>query len=222
MPKSAEVHNESVIGENLLAAKTKTSSKAAKEKKAEAKPKLKFDRHKVLFFSFLAIFILGANLLAIGLIYKAYLNTTLSFEVAPVTQLDISQRRSTPVRVEIPSQSIDLPIFEAKIVKGIWETSEKGATHLDTSARPGESGNTVIYGHNLLRLFGRIQRMKDGDLITVRTQDGGSYTYVVTQTQVVKPNQIDVVLPTKYEVLTLYTCTGFLDSQRFVIHAKPV
>src|SRR5258708_24474931 len=141
MPKSVETLKESVIGRNILAPQLKTSpkklpkiSKEKTEPKTEveqpnAKLKLaKFDRRKLFFFFFLALFILGANLLILGLIYKAYRNTILSFEVSPVAQIDISQRKTIPVRVEIPSQNIDLPIFEAKIVSGIWETSQEGAT----------------------------------------------------------------------------------------------
>src|SRR5579859_3304153 len=108
MPKSVEAVKESIIGENLLALKAETSLKTSPKKspkipkektepkrkpKLELKAKLKLNRRKLLFFFFLALFILGANLLVLGLIYRAYRNTILSFQVSPVAQIDISQRK---------------------------------------------------------------------------------------------------------------------------------
>lgn len=114
-----------------------------------------------------------------------------------------------------------MPITEASISQGVWQVSETGASHLSSSESPGKKGNIIIYAHNLTRLFGPIVNVKKGDLIMVRTKKA-LYTYVVEKTYTVSPDQIELLLPTKSEVLTLYTCTGFLDSKRFVIQARPI
>ncbi|SRR5258708_4699841 len=173
------------------------------------------------FIFFVLLFVIGTNMLIAGGFYYAYRKTILSFKVVPITTVQLSQRRGVPTRVQIPSQNIDLPITEASIQDGVWQTSQTGATHLDTSARPGESGNVVIYGHNLLRLFGKIRGLKAGDKILVSTSEGKNIEYTVNSTEVVKPDNVEAVLPTTYEILTAYTCTGFLDSQRFVVKATP-
>ncbi len=173
------------------------------------------------FILFFVLFVIGANMLALAGMYQLYRKTILSFKVAPVTTVSLAQRRGLPTRVEIPTQHIDLPITEAAIKDGVWETSQTSATHLNTSARPLEAGNVVIYGHNLLRLFGKIRGLKKGDSIIITTNEGKRVEYKVDDTLTVKPDNVEPVLPTTHEELTLYTCTGFLDSERFVVQASP-
>ncbi len=176
-------------------------------------------KRKMIFF--MVLFVVGINMIVIGALYNLYRQTILSFQAVPVTTFSLNQRTPIPIRVQIPSQKIDLPITEAAIHNGVWDTSQTSATHLDSSARPAEQGNIVIYGHNLVRLFGKIRGMKKGDAISVISQDGTVHHYVVDLTETVKPDDIQVVLPTSREELTLYTCTGFLDTLRFIVKAKP-
>jgi len=35
------------------------------------------------------------------------------------------------------------------------------------------------------------------------------------------PSDTTYLLPTKVEILTLYTCTGFLDSKKLIVRAMP-
>jgi sortase (surface protein transpeptidase) len=51
--------------------------------------------------------------------------------------------------------------------------------------------------------------------------EGKTAKYIVSETKRVLPNAVEEVLPTDHEVVTVYTCTGFLDSQRFVVKALP-
>lgn len=52
--------------------------------------------------------------------------------------------------------------------------------------------------------------------------DGTTRTFTIDQTAVISPTQASVVNPTLDTRLTIYTCTGFLDTKRFVVVAKPV
>jgi LPXTG-site transpeptidase (sortase) family protein len=47
-------------------------------------------------------------------------------------------------------------------------------------------------------------------------------TYKIVSRSIVKPDAIEIALPTSIETLTLYTCVGLFDSQRLVLHAEPV
>lgn len=171
---------------------------------------------------YLSLLFLGLTMMIGGGFYWLYRQTILSFKVAPVYQVTAEARGSEPQRVTINSVNIDLPITPAHIVGGVWETSDTTATHLITSARPGEKSNIVVYGHNRSHLFKALHDLKEGETITLTTEDGNQYQYLVSTKTVVTPDQIEVVLPTEKEELTLYTCTGFLDSKRLVVKATPI
>lgn len=128
--------------------------------------------------------------------------------------------RPTPLRIIIPSRNIDLPIVEANIIDGYWELSETTASHGLGSAHPGEIGNMVIFAHAREGLFLPIREMKRDEQIYVLTKDTW-YRYAAKDIKEVTPDQVEVIAPTENETLTLFTCSGFLDSKRIIIHAKP-
>lgn len=129
-------------------------------------------------------------------------------------------RKSLPNRIQIASL-IDLPVQEMPFGRDGWGVATNAASIASTSARPGESGNIVIYSHNFSRLFGRLSRVKIGDRITLTSADGSLHLYTVTQKDIVSPSQIDALVPTNTEILTLYTCSGLFDSKRLVMQALP-
>jgi LPXTG-site transpeptidase (sortase) family protein len=203
----------------------KSKANRPKKRKAvklsQAKKLVRAQRRLSLALATLLI-VVGISLVSIAGIFLAYRRTSLSFEVAPAITVNSKFRLAAPTRITIPSAKIDLPVDSAQIVKGIWQTSPNHPTHLESSARPGEHGNVIIYGHNLRKIFGPLIQVKLGDKIEVVSSDGRHFTYQVNQITVVTPDQISTVLPTNYEVLTIYTCTGFLDSKRLVIKAVPL
>lgn len=161
--------------------------------------------------------VVGASL------YNSYHRTILSFATAPAHTAEDTDAHRPPLAqsIDIPDVKIHLQIEEADIKNGIWYISEKQATHLTTSARPGEPGNMVIYGHNKQVIFGSLPYVRIGASIVVAAGDGTIHRYRVISKQTVNPNRVDLVSPTDHELLTLYTCTGFLDSQRTVLQATP-
>ena len=126
-----------------------------------------------------------------------------------------------PVRILIPGINIDLPVVEAKVINGYWELSETSASHGVGSANPGQSGNTVIFAHAREGLFVSLRNIKTGDRIYLLTS-GRWYRYSVDTTKLVSPDQTEVISPATDEILTLFTCSGFLDSKRLIVRAKPV
>lgn len=170
---------------------------------------------------FLASFGLGIFLILASGFYLLYRQTILSFKVSPSIVAQQNLRGDLPLQVKMENLGLTTSVVEATIKNGIWETSETAATHLSASARPAEGGNIVIYAHNKKHLFAALSKAKVGDKIVIETANK-AFEYQVITTKTVTPDQIEAVLPTAHEVLTLYTCTGFLDSLRFIVQATPV
>jgi LPXTG-site transpeptidase (sortase) family protein len=162
----------------------------------------------------------GILLILFSVSYRTYRSRVLSFK-GTVTESVIKQYVK-PVRIVIDDLKIDLPIEEGSIQDGIWSISENGASHLNISESPGGKGNIVIYAHNKNKLFGPIRWIKNDTLIKVINEDGKEYDYKVTERIEVKPTDLTYVLPKNEETLTLYTCSGFADSKRFIVTAKRV
>ena len=123
-------------------------------------------------------------------------------------------------KILIPRIGIDLSISPTKIINNQWEISEKSASYLLGSGIPGREGNVVIYGHNKNHLFGPIRWLEKEDEIKVINKKGEKFVYKVVETKTVSPETVEVLAPTDDATLTLYTCTGFLDRERFVVVAK--
>ena len=96
-----------------------------------------------------------------------------------------------------------------------------GPGHYPGTPLPGEQGNAAIAGHRTTygAPFYNLDELAPGDLIDITTVQG-MFTYRVTQTLVVSPNDTSVVDNTTTPELTLTTCNPrFSASQRLVVHA---
>jgi len=113
-----------------------------------------------------------------------------------------------------------------------WNTDILFATHnrrdlvgqLGISANPGDGGNVILVGHNYNRgrfyregVFVNLKRLKEGDKISVYTENGSEFRYEITLIKQVPwrtrdDNELQkhqkYLLPTKNEQLTLVTCGG--------------
>jgi len=164
--------------------------------------------------------VLGVLLISLFVGYRLNRARILSFAGTP-GNASVSGL-SKPVSIEIPSLKVSLAVEEAAIKNGIWQISPKNVSHLETSAVPGQGGKIVIYGHNKASILGNLRLIKVGEKIYLKNQSGKIYSYMVEKTVVVSPKEIQYVEKTSEEVLTLYTCTGLFDSQRFVVIAGPL
>jgi len=167
----------------------------------------------------LVLLIFGLFLIALFSGWRFYNARILSFE-GQVPEI-AAKEGYRPVSIKILSVRLSLDISEGAIVDGVWQISKVGASHLNVSANPGEGGNIVIYGHNKNSLFGPIRWIEKGAEIEINDENGNKYSYVVSETLEVSPDKIEYVLPKNEEILTLYTCSGFLDSKRYIVIARP-
>lgn len=126
-----------------------------------------------------------------------------------------------PLRIVVPTKKVDLSIVEAQVVNGYWELSETTASHGVGSANPGQNGNVVVFAHARNELFGPLRDIKNDEVIYILTKDRW-FRYIVNETKLVDPDEVTHIKSSDSEQLTLFTCSGFLDTKRLIVHAKPL
>src|SRR3989344_540684 len=159
------------------------------------------------------------------LIYSGYLfyqrnnPDRLSFANSGFNQV-VTTSSIEPKKIIIKDINLDLAIYPSKITGNKWGVTEDGVSRLVSSPIPGEDGNSILYGHNWSNLLGGITKLKPNQEILITYKDGSVKKFVITNTAVVSPEDTAVLAPSKNKKITLYTCTGFFDSKRFVVTAE--
>jgi LPXTG-site transpeptidase (sortase) family protein len=135
--------------------------------------------------------------------------------------------------ISIPKINVHAPI---KYVSSVQEADvqralQDGVVHYGTTAKPGQVGNTAIFGHssndwwepgNYKFVFVLLDKLVAGDKITLDYQ-GIRYTYEVSGSRVVEPTAVEVLNATPTPTLTLITCTPPGTAlKRLVVTAKQV
>jgi len=94
--------------------------------------------------------------------------------------------------------------------------------HIPGTALPGQNGNVAIAGHRDT-FFRPLRFIRPGDTILLKTLQG-TYSYQVTRTNIVKPDDVQVLYPTGHNTLTLVTCFPFYyvgsAPDRFIVSAQ--
>lgn len=121
----------------------------------------------------------------------------------------------------IPKINVNVPVnYDTKPDQASQlKAMENGVAYFGiagANSKPGQVGNTVISGHssndfidggNYKFVFALLERLKKGDIFYLH-YEGIRYTYSVTGTQVVKPNNVRaLVYETDKPIVTLITCT---------------
>jgi sortase A len=120
-------------------------------------------------------------------------------------------------QIRIPALGVNAPVVQGDG----WEQLKKGVAQHIGSPNPGQKGNLVLSAHNDVfgELFRDLDKLKVGDLVIVFTNQR-QYIYVVTNSQIVPPTQVDVMAPTRDATLTLVSCYPYMvDNKRIVISA---
>ncbi|MFZ5437992.1 MAG: sortase [Patescibacteria group bacterium] len=138
------------------------------------------------------------------------------------TRVKVLQNEDSFVtEVSFPSLNINRDVVTTHVKNGEWLLVDAAANYVYESARPGDVGPVIIYGHNTPAVFGQLTQLVVGQDIIVKTASGQKFYYLVTAKKVVDPDEVGLLESNK-ETLIIYTCTGFLDSKRLVIIAKPL
>lgn len=169
---------------------------------------------------------LGLFLFSISLIHNLIRIRTLRIDEATVQSL-LSQPSNAqnspnyPIHIEIPWY-VNVGISPQIYQNGSWTISPSDASYLTASSLPGQKGNIIIYGHNKREILGNLRALKGYEKIKLTMSDGTTRSYQIKSLHQVAPTQTELLSPTKEETLTLYTCSGLFDSQRFVVRATPI
>ncbi len=147
--------------------------------------------------------------------------------VAAVLPVAVSE---LPTKIEIPAINLVATIQNPTTtnIESLDELLLKGSVRYPTSAKLGEAGNVVLFGHSsylpvvlnqAYKTFNGIQKLVVGDLVTV-SSNGTAYTYVVRSVTKESADSAGILLSVSGRVLTLATCDSFgTKSDRFVVTA---
>lgn len=160
-----------------------------------------------------------------------------SVPVVALTASPVQEATTTQISVEDP---VKITIEKIKLSATIANPSTTNATVLDdfllsgavrypTSAKLGEAGNVVLFGHSsylpivgnqAYKTFNGIQKLVAGDRIVVYSADT-AYTYAVRNVaKESAASDAGIELATSGRVLTLATCNSFgAKSDRFIVTA---
>ncbi len=135
---------------------------------------------------------------------------------------DFSEEPISQFQLEIATDDLKI---EAPIIEGAdKENLSQGVGHHKTTARPGFSGNVVIYGHRwypgdnpYYTIFNDLDRLKAGDRVTV-LYNGQKFSYEIFDSKVVLEEQTEILKQTEEPILTLYTCTPRYTSEKRLVY----
>ena len=123
-------------------------------------------------------------------------------------------------RIEINRIGLGVMILEGTDDR----TLRRAVGHIPGTALPGRSGNVAIAGHRDT-FFRPLRNLRKDDEITLATLNG-SYHYRVDSTQVVEPEDTQVLESSGEAILTLVTCYPFTfvgaAPKRFIVRAHRV
>ncbi len=138
----------------------------------------------------------------------------------PITQVaytDANLPPNQPVRIQIPAIKLDYrPVAVGLDANRVPIVPKHDVGWYSLSAMPGQGDNIVFWGH-VLRFksapkipapFARVKELKRGALIIITTASGKQMKYQVTNAVQVTPDQVQYILPTGKEQVTLVSCIG--------------
>lgn len=135
-----------------------------------------------------------------------------------------------PSKIEIPSIGLEAEILNptSTRVEVLDRELLKGAVRYPTSARLGEDGNVILFGHSsylpvvandAFKAFNEIQKLEEGDRITVYGETH-VYVYEVESVEEADAESAAIPLTVSGKTLTLATCDSFGEkSDRFIVTA---
>ncbi len=106
-------------------------------------------------------------------------------------------------RIEIPKIGLDVPLNQGISLRSI----DRGPSHWPGTALPGQQGNVVVAGHRVSKTkpFRNIDQLVPGDEVIFTVNEQRS-VYLVTGSQVVTPDAMEIVNQTPEFTGTLFAC----------------
>ena len=158
------------------------------------------------------------------------LSSTMLQPAATTTPIIAAVVSDLPVKIVIPSINLEATIANPTTADADVLDADllKGAVRYPTSAKLGEDGNMVLFGHSsylpvvhnlAYKTFDGIQNLTAGKVVTVYSADT-AYTYRVRTVTKESATTAGIPLQVSGRVLTLSTCDSFGEkTDRFVVVA---
>jgi LPXTG-site transpeptidase (sortase) family protein len=138
-----------------------------------------------------------------------------------------------PIGIDIPSVGVKANVQNPSStdIEDLDEALFKGAVRYPTSAKLGEEGNVLVFGHSSylpivhnqsFKAFNEISKLEEGAPIFIYS-DGRRYTYAVESVEPANIENDAIPLAVDGAKLTLVTCNSFGDkTDRFIVTARLV
>lgn len=123
-------------------------------------------------------------------------------------------------RIVIPAIKVDAPVGKGTD----WESLKYQVGHHPGTANPGQRGNMVLAAHNDIygEIFRYLPDVPLGEVITVYAEEE-TFRYRIVERRIIRPEQVEVMLPTTGPTVTLISCYPYLiDSHRIVLFGELV
>lgn len=167
------------------------------------------------FFKKNYLIVLGIFLIFVFGLWRYHNLRILSFSYQPAVN-QVESIGFTPKHIKAYPVGVDVDILQAVIVDGIWPVFPNSAGFVTNG------NNLIVYGHNKDQIMGPIRYIKNDAVVTLTDSSGGEHEYKVEKTDTVDPDNLMYLQKTDDETLTIYTCTGFWDTKRFIVVAKRI
>jgi sortase (surface protein transpeptidase) len=166
------------------------------------------------------LFFLASAIILIALGYQLWLRYQPSSAIQPYNHSAIEPASRLPTRITLSDIGLDLPVIPVEVLNNIWPETTEGVSYMSNSPLPGDPGNSIFWGHDFPRLLGNLKSATVGQTLSVYF---GSVKkdFIISKKIITSPTDLSILSSTIYPQLTIYSCTGFLDSQRLALVASP-
>ena len=144
--------------------------------------------------------------------------TTLPGEPETVPPIPAVPEGEATARIQIPAIGVDKIVVEGVSLADL----KKGPGHYPETPLPGQEGNAAIAGHRTTygAPFHRLDELEPGDEVIVTTVQG-EFTYLVAETHIISPTQVEVLEDKGDNRLTLSAChPKYSARERIIVVSK--
>ena len=118
-------------------------------------------------------------------------------------------------KIYLPKAGVYSNVIQAYMDGRSWDVSQLRSKvgHLEGTAWVDEPGNVVLSGHVELAdgnpgIFSELERVQVNDVVRVLSDDTWHY-YLVTEVYTTNPTDLEPLMPTSEDRLTLITCNSY-------------
>jgi sortase A len=138
----------------------------------------------------------------------------------PAVPIALHGRQGLLGRLEIARLGLSVMVVEGDDRRAL----RRAVGHIPGTALPGQNGNMALTGHRDT-FFRPLRNIRPDDIVMLTTLQG-EYRYRVLSTQVVSPDDVSILDPSRNETLTLITCHPFYfvgaAPNRFIVQAERI